>query len=630
MKSRLVAASKVVLLSSTLIGFVAPKALGVSPAAVGKAVVNPATISQGKQLFEHQWTSRNPRLGSDGLGPLFNATSCVGCHNQGGAGGGGEAKFNAKTIGIEKLQIDGGQVTPDVLATMVRSMHPGFQLSDGTLINTCSISHFGGTAAYQEGRSKLIDLLPVEFADEGGSANASEVRRANAFPIHFQNQVGQYNMQVQARLYQRNTTALFGAGLIDQVPDKAIERQAKLQQRHPEISGRPSTLRDGRFGKFGWRGNLASLIDFTDQACANEVGLRTDRRQQPSDPTNPDYRNPAVDISDAEVRAMRDYLAALPAPTRKIPQDLALQKEVMQGEQLFASVGCAVCHVPNLGPANGAYTDLLLHEMGPESMDLNHAEPYIQKMSLEQVPRLWTGESVEGEVNAVGTETMGAYYGPATRIDVRRSVSPTSVSFSQANPWKSGDVRSSFLNLKVRRDLAAKEEHVARQMAGDPYSFVAPQYPAQTLLTVPRPTDLVMDLGRRREQKSEVNLGGVKQNDSRMLGTFVSGEKMYGNFDVTTNEFVVADQYIRVRFERTKFNEEWRTPPLWGVADSAPYMHDGRAGTLLEAIAMHGGEASGTRDRFLTLPKPGRDAIIAFLQTMVAPSESPLTSVTAN
>src|SRR5262249_27869616 len=34
---------------------------------------------------------------------------------------------------------------------------------------------------------------------------------------------------------------------------------------------------------------------------------------------------------------------------------------------------------------------------------------------------------------------------------------------------------------------------------------------------------------------------------------------------------------------------EWRTPPLWGVADSVPYMHDGRAKTLEEAIKFHGG-----------------------------------------
>jgi cytochrome c peroxidase len=76
-------------------------------------------------------------------------------------------------------------------------------------------------------------------------------------------------------------------------------------------------------------------------------------------------------------------------------------------------------------------------------------------------------------------------------------------------------------------------------------------------------------------------------------------------------------------FERTlkasNTTQEWRTPPLWGVGDSAPYMHDGRAKTLLEAIAMHDGESAGTRDRFLRLPLADRRAVIGFLETLVAP-----------
>ncbi len=43
---------------------------------------------------------------------------------------------------------------------------------------------------------------------------------------------------------------------------------------------------------------------------------------------------------------------------------------------------------------------------------------------------------------------------------------------------------------------------------------------------------------------------------------------------------------------------EWRTPPLWGVRSSAPYMHDGRAKTIAAAIDMHGGEAATAARRF--------------------------------
>ena len=48
---------------------------------------------------------------------------------------------------------------------------------------------------------------------------------------------------------------------------------------------------------------------------------------------------------------------------------------------------------------------------------------------------------------------------------------------------------------------------------------------------------------------------------------------------------------------------EWRTPPLWGVADSAPYLHDGRASTLDEAIRLHGGEAAATATRYTKLSR---------------------------
>jgi CxxC motif-containing protein (DUF1111 family) len=65
---------------------------------------------------------------------------------------------------------------------------------------------------------------------------------------------------------------------------------------------------------------------------------------------------------------------------------------------------------------------------------------------------------------------------------------------------------------------------------------------------------------------------------------------------------------------------EWRTAPLWGVADSGPYLHDGRAANLSEAILLHGGEASNGAARFKDLPAKDQDALIAFLKTLRAPT----------
>src|SRR5690606_29127338 len=73
-------------------------------------------------------------------------------------------------------------------------------------------------------------------------------------------------LAIQGHLFSRNTTALFGAGLIDRIPDAAILQQAKMRKRFPEIQGRPATLADGRLGKFGWRANFASLLEFNENA----------------------------------------------------------------------------------------------------------------------------------------------------------------------------------------------------------------------------------------------------------------------------------------------------------------------------------------------------------------------------
>ena len=64
---------------------------------------------------------------------------------------------------------------------------------------------------------------------------------------------------------------------------------------------------------------------------------------------------------------------------------------------------------------------------------------------------------------------------------------------------------------------------------------------------------------------------------------------------------------------------EWRTPPLWGVADSAPYLHDGRAATIEDAILWHGGEAQWSRDDYAKLPRPQQNLLLQFLSSLKAP-----------
>jgi hypothetical protein len=66
-------------------------------------------------------------------------------------------------------------------------------------------------------------------------------------------------------------------------------------------------------------------------------------------------------------------------------------------------------------------------------------------------------------------------------------------------------------------------------------------------------------------------------------------------------------------------NSEFITAKLWGVADTAPYLHDGRAQTLGEAINHHGGEALDARNNFAYRNLEDQDAILRFLRTLRTP-----------
>jgi hypothetical protein len=62
--------------------------------------------------------------------------------------------------------------------------------------------------------------------------------------------------------------------------------------------------------------------------------------------------------------------------------------------------------------------------------------------------------------------------------------------------------------------------------------------------------------------------------------------------------------------------EVYLTRPLWGLAETAPYLHDGRAPTVHEAIVLHGGEATAARDAYLALAEDGRASVRVFLTSL--------------
>jgi len=61
---------------------------------------------------------------------------------------------------------------------------------------------------------------------------------------------------------------------------------------------------------------------------------------------------------------------------------------------------------------------------------------------------------------------------------------------------------------------------------------------------------------------------------------------------------------------------ELRTAPLWGLVESAPYLHDGSAQTMEEAIRRHGNQGAASRDAFDALSLFDKEALLEFLQSI--------------
>ena len=443
-------------------------------------VVNSERIADGRELFEHEWSPRDAMSPmGDGLGPLHNERSCVACHNQGGAGGAGPADKNVDLISADVPGARGekGRKRREKAAAQLSILHPNFVDNKGELIGTTVLHRFGD-AEYGDWRYRF--LAGEFFADDAEDSETSSKR--NKLPLRDRISKGRTPVtelgsiqDITFRLSQRNTPALFGAGLIDSISAETI-RNVALQSRKkfPGISGRMPISNQGGLGRFGWRGQTATLEDFVLTACANELGLAVKDHNQPTSPLSPHYRLDGVDMDHEQCKSLVSYVKSLPAPSQIEPADSQERLVVKNGESLFNSVGCSACHIKNLGEVTGIYSNLLLHDMGDYLSDPVNARP----------------------------------------------------------------------ETKTR--------------------------------------------------------------------TFSTGGGGYSGGSSFAEEFVPPSSLAASK-------REWRTPPLWGVRDSAPYLHDGRAATLDEAIALHGGEGEGSAKRYFALSSAERSRVIVFLNSLAAP-----------
>lgn len=403
----------------------------------------------GRRLFERVWESE-PSVGqsADRLGPMYNDRSCVACHFSGGIGGAGNNEHN-----VDLLSVDLSTPVPreklEEFRDRVVCLHPGFRDGANVVLHA-----FSSDRRYALFRERLLGLEPPANLDPARQAMAlKEIRRRQGTGPIKRIEHG----DVTLLLSERNTTPLFGVGLINRVTPGELAGVAAAQTKtNPNVTGR-------FVGRFGWRGQVADLQGFVRGACAVELGLQSTRHQQAANPLDL-RRNQLPDLSEGECDDLVAFVASLPRPGRRRPAHAAEAALIKNGENLFGTIGCAVCHLPDLGAIEGLYSDLLVHDMGARLEDPS----------------------------------------PITR------------------------------------------------------TATASYYGGIQLFAVP---PLAEDM------------------------------------------------------------REWKTPPLWGLRDSAPYLHDGRAATVEEAIAWHGGEAGNSVDRFFALPAADRGRILLFLSTLVAPDE---------
>jgi CxxC motif-containing protein (DUF1111 family) len=387
----------------------------------------PAELRQaGLQLFEHEWEPDDPQAGGDGLGPVFNAKSCVACHFQGGVGGGGDNAHN-----VTAFEAFPTQDRPEV---------------KGGLIHRFAVAN-----RFLEGSKQLHRIFPI-VPDATVVVNGCQVTIHNFDPVHSQSV---------------NSTPLFGAGWIDRISAKTIRLQsakaaAAIVGRELDgdfngvVAGRPRILPDGRVGKFGWKAQFATLQEFVAAACANEIGLGNPGMPQARPLVCLDYPSVENDLGPNQLHALVAFVDTLPRPIESPPSDPGERGRAEHGQFLFRQIGCADCHIPDMGGVEGVYSDFLLHRLNDRA------------------------------------KSQGGY--------------------AETPP-------------------------------------------------VPLPEDHPLP-------------------------------------------------------------DEWRTPPLWGVADSAPYFHDGGCATLENAVLKHHGDAENVAVAFNRLGSADRAAIIAFLKTLRAPADA--------
>ena len=342
-------------------------AAGAGEAIAGLTGTELAAFDAGKEDFEEEEGV------ADGLGPTMNLGSCAGCHLHPAVGGTSPA------------------VNPQVaFATLDGATNkvPSFITAKGPVREARFVKNADGTPD-----GGVHDLFTI--------AGRSDAPGCVLAQPDFEKELARRNVIF------RIPTPVFGAGLIEQIPDKAILANQVVdapRKKELRIHGRPNIVlaghaisgqannngNDGTVARFGWKAQNKSLLLFSGEAYNVEMGItnelfQTERDETaacqfaevPNDVTKTDAKTLVEGLSAIEKFAFFARFLAAPAPSPDTPGGF---DSIARGRKLFTDTGCALCHTPTLNTGNAAvaalrnqpvnlFSDLLVHNMGPGLAD---------------------------------------------------------------------------------------------------------------------------------------------------------------------------------------------------------------------------------------------------------------------
>jgi CxxC motif-containing protein (DUF1111 family) len=341
--------------------------------AFGRALLNldrgrwPA-MRAGKALFEHPWRAPGsvpataPR---QGLGPRFNATACADCHFRDGRGG------------PPPSPLPGAQPTPAPFLLRLSLPHGAPDPRYGHQLNDRGV----GIAA--EGR------LTVTYEEiEGAFPDGVTYRLRRPRPEVSELSRGPLDPATGHSL--RIPPTLVGMGLLEAVPEAALEALADPEDADGDgISGRLQRLPGPTgpvLGRFGWKAGQPTLEAQVARAFHQDLGVTSALYPEPNcAEADEDCRRAAgksapVELDPTALQRVTLYTRLLAPPARRDHD----HGEVLAGRETFQRLGCGSCHRPELRTAPAGtgqilpeladqtirpFTDLLLHDMGPELAD---------------------------------------------------------------------------------------------------------------------------------------------------------------------------------------------------------------------------------------------------------------------